>query len=91
MRRTVPTILTGTMLVVAMIGMPTSANSQTVIIIGNGAAPYPYAYAPPAYAAPTYYAEPGYYGYGYAASGYYPAYGYGYYRPYGWGYRRWGW
>ena len=90
MRHTVPTILTAsTMLLVAMVGMPNSAKSQTVIIIGNGSAqpyypnPYPYPYQPRVYAEPTLYGEPGYgpaYAEtGYAASGYYN----GYYRPHG--------
>jgi hypothetical protein len=95
MNRTISTMLTAaTMLIAAVIGLSTSAKSQTVIIIGNGSAPYypyPYSYPPRVYSAPTVYAEPGYSGYGYAASGYY-APSYGYYRPYGWGYRRyWGW
>jgi hypothetical protein len=91
MRHTIPTMLTAsTMLVTAMIGMPRSAQSQTVIIInGNG-------YAQPYYSEP--YAYPGYYpAYGYNPAyynGYYPSYGYGYYRPYRygyyWPYRRWG-
>ncbi len=90
MRHTVPTILTAsTMLLVAMVGMPNSAKSQTVIIIGNGSAqpyypnPYPYPYQPRVYAEPTFYGEPGYYPqYGYAASGHYNDY----YRPRGyWG------
>ena len=92
MRHTVPTILTAsTMLLVAMVGMPNSAKSQTVIIIGNGSAqpyypnPYPYPYQPRVYAEPTLYGE----------SSYYPEYtGYdytGYYRPYRyWGHRYWG-
>ena len=89
MRHTVPTILTAsTILLAAMVGMPSSAQSQTVIIIGNGSAqpyyPQPYPYQPQVgYADPTLYGEPGYYPqYGYAASGYYN----GYYRPRGyWG------
>jgi hypothetical protein len=65
MRHTIPTMLTAsTMLVTAMIGMPRSAQSQTVIIInGNG-------YAQPYYSEP--YAYPGYYpAYGYAGPYYY--------------------
>src|SRR5438093_4192906 len=96
MRHTVPTILTAsTMLLVAMVGMPNSAKSQTVIIIGNGSAqpyypnPYPYPYQPRVYAEPTFYGEPGY-----AVSGYYQSYYNGYYRPYRYGYyqpnRYWG-
>ncbi len=54
MRHTVLTMLTAsTMLVAAIVGMPSSAQSQTVIIItGNGSAqpyypqPYPYQYQP---------------------------------------------
>ena len=88
MRHTVLTMLTAsTMLVAAIVGMPSSAQSQTVIIItGNGSAqpyypqPYPYQYQPQIYAEPTLYGEPGYYGY--AASGYSQPYYNGYYRPY---------
>ncbi len=97
MRHTVPTILTAsTMLLTAMVGMPSNAQSQTIIIIGNSSAqpyypnPYPYPYQSRVYAEPTFYGESGYYPqYGYAASGYYNGYsGYysGYYRPQGyWG------
>src|SRR6266705_2799220 len=41
MRNTVVTMLTASMLVAAVVGMPSSAQSQVVIIIGNGSAqPY---------------------------------------------------
>ena len=66
MRHTVPTILTAsTVLLAAMVGMPSNAQSQTIIIIGNGSAqpyyPQPYAYTPGYY--PAYgYAGPYYYG-----------------------------
>ena len=48
MRHTAPTILTAsTVLLAAMVGMPSNAQSQTIIIIGNGSAqpyyPQPYA------------------------------------------------
>ena len=98
MRHTVPTILTAsTVLLAAMVGMTSNAQSQTIIIIGNGSAqpyypnPYPYPYQPRAYAEPTLYGESGYYPEyaenGYAASGYY----HGYYRPHRyWGHRYWG-
>ncbi len=92
MRHTIPAILTGsTILLATLVGMPSSAQSQTVIIInGNGSAqPYsqPYLYPYPydhhvVYAEPPVYGEPGYYPqYGYAASRYYN----GYYRPQDWG------
>ena len=80
MRSIIATTLTASTLVAAAIGIPSSAQAQVVIIIGNGAAqPYytqPYAYAQPyAYTPRTavvyggsYY--PGYY------SGYYPRYSY---------------
>ena len=89
MRHTAVTMVAAsTMLVATVIGMPSSAQSQTVIIInGNGSAqpyyPHPYPYPYPydhhvVYAEPPVYGEPGYYPqYGYAASGYYN----GYYRP----------
>jgi hypothetical protein len=95
MRNTVVTMLTASMLVAAVVGMPSSAQSQVVIIIGNGSAqpyyPNPYPYQPRAYAEPTLYGESGYYPEyaenGYAASGYYN----GYYRPHRyWGHRYWG-
>ena len=72
------------MLGAAIIGVPTAAQAQTVIII-NGNQPYypPYPYP---YNHQVVYGYPGYYGGGYGYyNGYYPAYGYGYYRPY------WGW
>jgi len=97
MRHTVLSMLTGsTMLVATVVGMPSSAQSQTVVII-NGNQPYypqPYPYPYPnhhvVYDAPDYYADlPGdYAGYGYDG-GYGCPYG-GYYgRPYygGWGWR----
>jgi hypothetical protein len=87
MRHTIPTILTAsTMMIAAMVGMTTSAQSQTIIIV-NGNQPYypaPYPYPYPrhhdvVYAEP--YGDPGYYPpYGYAASGYYN----GYYGPHHW-------
>jgi hypothetical protein len=87
MRRTIPIMLTAsTMLVAAMIGMPSSALSQTIIII-NGNQPYypqPYPYPYPhhhdvVYAEP--YGDPGYYPeYGYAGSGY----NNGHYGPHNW-------
>jgi hypothetical protein len=86
MKHAVITVLTAS-LVSTMVGMPSTAQSQTVIIIGNG-------YSQPYYPQP--YAYRGYYpAYGYYPSYYnYPNYGYGYYRPYGygyyWPYRRWG-
>jgi hypothetical protein len=83
MRHTVPTILTAsTVLLTAMVGMPSNAQSQTVIIIGNGS-PQPYYPQPYAYAS-GYYPAYGYYQSYY--NNYYRPYGYGYYRPYGYGY-----
>jgi hypothetical protein len=102
MKRTIM-LTASTMLIAGIVGMPASAESQTVIIIGNGAAPYyPYSYSyPQVYGAPYASDHYGYgygapyasdhYGHGYASSYYYPTY-YGHYRPYGWGYRSWwGW
>ncbi len=100
MKHTALTMLTASMLVTAVVGIPSSARSQVVVIIGNGSAqpyypnPYPYPYQPRVYAEPTLYGEPGYYPEyaenGYAASGYYNGH-YGYYRPYRyWGHRPWG-
>ncbi len=93
MRHTALTMLTAsTMLVATVVGMPSSAQSQTVIIItGNGSAqpyyPNPYPYQPRVYAAPTLYGETGYAA-EYADSGYYQSYYNGYYRPYQYGYYR---
>ena len=97
MKHTALTMLTASMLVTAVVGIPSSARSQVVVIIGNGSAqpyypnPYPYPYQPRVYAEPTLYGESGYYPEyaenGYAASGYYN----GYYRPHRyWGHRHWG-
>ena len=96
MRHTVVATVTAAIVVAALVGMPSSAQSQTVIII-NGNQPYypqPYPYPYPhhqvVYDAPDYYADlPG----DYAGNGYDGGYGYpygGYYgRPYygGWGWR----
>ncbi len=95
MRPTFVTTVGAAIVIAASIGMPTSASSQVVIIIGNGAAqpyyaqPYPYAYPQHPYPFPhVIYREP-YPAYGYSA-GYYNAYdngyyGNGYYRPYRYG------
>lgn len=86
MRRTVVTMVIGAIGIAALVGMPSSAQSQVVVIIGNGAAqpyypqPYPYAY-PYAYPHPhpyphhdVVYAEPCCHpGYGFG-SGYYNGY-----------------
>ena len=97
MKHTALTMHTASLLVTAVVGIPSSAQSQVVVIIGNGSAqpyypnPYPYPYQPRVYAEPTLYGEPGY---GYADSGYYQSYYNGYYRPYRYGYyqpnRYWG-
>jgi hypothetical protein len=92
MRNTVVAIIAALTLVAAVIAMPSSAQSQVIIVIGNGPAQ---PYYPPAYPYPYPYpqnrvviAEPQFYpGYGYPA----PVYGYsasyytGYYRPYRYG------
>jgi hypothetical protein len=98
MKHTALTMLTASMLVTAVVGIPSSARSQVVVIIGNGSAqpyypnPYPYPYQPRVYAERTLYGDPGYDGY--ADSGYYQSYYNGYYRPYRYGYyqpnRYWG-
>lgn len=98
MTRTVLITITAATSIATLAGMPSSARSQVVIIIGNGAAqpyysqpyPYPFPYPHPhhdvVYAEPCCYAA---YGYGNGFSnGYYNGYynnGYynnGYYRPY---------
>jgi hypothetical protein len=78
----------------ATMGVPASAEAQTVIII-NGNQPY-YPPYPAPYHEHVVYGYPGYYGAGYGYGGYYGAgYGgyYGRYPAYGYGYRRpyWGW
>jgi len=95
-------MLSASMLVAAAVGLPGSAHSQVVVIIGNGSA-QPY-YAQPPYPYPAYpysaypytpYPHPyhrdvlySYYpAYGYPAAGYYNGYYNGYARPYGY----WGW
>jgi hypothetical protein len=86
------TLAASTVLMTAMVGTPTSAQSQTIIIInGNGSGQpyypqaYPYAYPRVVYDDQDYYPAYGYQSY---YNGYYPAYGYGYARPYR---RYWGW
>jgi hypothetical protein len=93
MRHTLLSMLAAsTLSIAAIVGMSTSAQSQTVIIItGNGSAQpyYPQAYPYPYQQQHVVYDEPGYYpAYGYAASNYYQPYYNGYYRPYGYGYYR---
>ena len=95
MRHTVVATVTAAIVVAALVGMPSTAQSQVVIIIGNWAAqpyypqPYPYPYPPPRQH--VVYGAPYYPNYPYVASdyGYYNGYnnGYnnGYYRPYGYG------
>jgi hypothetical protein len=65
MRNTVVTLVATSALVAAMVGMPSSAQSQVVVIIGNGPGqpyyaqpyppPYPYPYPPVVYAEPSLY------------------------------------
>jgi hypothetical protein len=91
MRHTVVATVAAATVVAALVGMPSSAQSQVVIIIGNGAAqpynpqPYPYPYPPPRQH--VVYGAPYYPNYLYVASdyGYYNGYNNGYYRPYGYG------
>ena len=49
MRHTVVAMVTAAILIAALVGMPSSAQSQVVIIIGNGAAQPNY---PPPYPSP---------------------------------------
>jgi len=87
MRSTFVTTVTAAIAIAAVVGMPSSAQSQVVVIIGNGAAqPYyqpPYLYPQPyppnqvVYGAPTYYPA---YGYVAAGSGYYNGYYNGYHK-----------
>ena len=61
MRNTVVTLVAMSTLVAAMVGMPGSAQSQVVVIIGNGHGqpyyppPYPYPYPPVVYGEPSLY------------------------------------
>jgi hypothetical protein len=97
MRRTVVMLVATLMLVIAsLVATPRNAQSQVVVIIGNGSAQ---PYYPPPYAYPYAYPYPyphahvlnggGYYpgGYGYLTSdyGYYNGYDGGAYRHYGYG------
>lgn len=74
MRHTVVTMIGGAILIAALVGTPSIAQSQVVIIIGNGAAqpyyPQPYPYPPP-YPPPHPHQNVVYPG-----PGYYPPYGY---------------
>ncbi len=99
MRHTVVTLIATSMLVVAsLVATPSNAQSQVIIIVGNGSAqpyyppayPYPYPHPYPhthvVYGA-GYYPE---YGYPVADYGYYSGYSNGYYGgayypPYGYG------
>ena len=96
MRNTLVTTLSASMLVLAAVmAVPTSAQSQVVVIIGNGGGQpyYPQPYVAP-YSQPTVVYSGGYYpGYAYRPYGYgyyngYYGVGYGYARPWG-GYYRW--
>jgi hypothetical protein len=98
MRHTVVATVTAAIIIAALVGMPSSAQSQVIIIIGNGAAqpyypqPYPHPYLAPrqhvVYGAP-YNPAYGYVAsdYGYVATdyGYNNGYNNGFNRPYGYG------
>jgi hypothetical protein len=96
MRTVVTVVATALLVVTTLFGMPSCAQSQVIVIIGNGSA-QPY-YPPPPYQYPTPYPNPqvvygaGYYYPGYLASQYGYNYSYyngyhggGFYRPYGYG------
>jgi hypothetical protein len=97
MRNTVVTLVATSALVAAMVGMPSSAQSQVVVIIGNGPGqpyyaqpyppPYPYPYPPVVYAEPSLYPayRPPAYVNGYNNGGYNNGGYYNGYRPYGYG------
>jgi hypothetical protein len=97
MRSTVVTMVMASTLVAAVVGMSSSAQSQVIIVIGNGPAkpyytqpypyPHPYPYPRVVYGEPSYYPSYGFPapGYGYYNAGYYN--GYRPYRPYGYGWR----
>ena len=94
MRNTVVAMVAASTLVAALVGMPGSAQSQVIVIIGNGPGqpyytqpypyPYPYPYPRVVYGEPSYYSP-----YGFPA----PVYGnfngnyYNGYRPNGYGVR----
>jgi hypothetical protein len=92
MRNTVVTLVATSALVAAMVGMPSSAQSQVVVIIGNGPGQpyytqpyppsYPYPYPPVVYGEPSLYPayRPPAYVNGYYNGGYYNGY-----RPYVYG------
>ncbi len=97
MRRTFVTMVTAAIVIAALIGMPSNASAQVVIIIGNGASqpyyppPYPYPHPHPYPNQHVVYGGPGYYpGYVQAGNGYYDGYyngyyGNAYYQPYQYG------
>lgn len=98
MRHTVVTLVATSMLVIAsLVATPSNAQSQVIIIIGNGSAqpyyppPYPHPYPHPYEHTHVLYGAGYYPQYGYPTSdyggGYYPQYGhptsdYGYYNGY---------
>ena len=97
MRTVVTVVATALLVVTTLFGMPSRAQSQVIVIIGNGSA-QPYYPPPPPYQYPTPYPNPqvayggGYYYPGYLASqygynhSYYNGYhGVGFSRPYEYG------
>ncbi len=97
MRQTVVTLIATSMLVVAsLVAIPSNAQSQVIIIVGNGSAqpyypPYPYPYPHPYPHTHVVYGGGYYPEYGYPGYGYYNGYSNGYYgaaysAPYGYGY-----
>jgi hypothetical protein len=97
MRTVVTVVATALLVVTTLFGMPSRAQSQVIVIIGNGSA-QPYYPPPPPYQYPTPYPNPqvvygpGYYypgnlasQYGYNSSYYNGYHGGGFYRPYGYG------
>ncbi len=94
MRNTVLTMLTASMLVAtAVVGVPSSTQAQTIIIVGNGQPYYPPPYYPTPYPHPYPYpyhhhvVYGGYYPHPYPPypvgyGGYYSALNYGYYGDY---------
>jgi hypothetical protein len=97
MRNTVVTLVATSTLVAAIVGMPSGAQSQVVVIIGNGPGqpyypqpyppPYPYPYPPVVYGEPSLYPayRPPAYVNGYNNGGYNNGGYYNGYRPYVYG------
>jgi hypothetical protein len=99
MRNTLAAVVAASTLVAVVVGLPSTAQSQVIVVIGNGLgqpyytqpypSPYPYPYPPVVYGEPSLYPayRPPAYVYGYNNGGYNNGGHYNGYRPYGNGWR----